>query len=692
MTAEGLDPLVPAASADAWPFRRSFVVWLPVWTLGVLLVLGWLARPDQVFDPAWVFTPLNLIFLTLVPIAAAALAITAYRQTGMVALLALGAGMLATGLGGGVLPAVLLYVRDTNATVTNHNASVLLATGCQFVAALAGVLALSLGPNRMRHVAVAYGLVTMVTAGVLGLYLAGVTPLFWDNGPTTLRQVIVFSAISLAVLSAALWWVASVRDPTIRFLHWYVPGLALLALGLAAIYFQSVVGGLVGWIGRIGQYSAAVYMLAAAWVEAEALSSLPGDSLGVSLMQASQPLRTLVESTSDAVIVVGPRGRIVYWNEAAHRLFGYTSAEAADCEATDRMLCPDEDAEARDILRRLLLGASRRTQPARRQLTLANRDGVEFQAEVTVFPNPTDRRLTICLVSDVSERVRARLELESRVLERTAELESLNDELERALAAKDEFLGLVSHELKTPITAIITAGSMLRRRLADADDAFLVEDLMAESARLAGIIDNLLALARLESGRQPEHEPLLLDRVLLQAVKSVGRQFPDRSVEIVAPSEVVVEANDDQLAMVASNYLVNALKYSPPGSAVEARITTDERCAIVEILDRGIGIEGEDLVALYEPFYRGAGSSQTQGMGIGLAVCRRIVESLGGSVSARPRPDGGSIFSFTLPLVRLEPEEGRPDGAEAAAEVVAAAGASETEGGPGGAEPEAGRA
>ena len=665
------DGLVIAATAEPWSHRRSFVVWLPVWTLSVLLAVGWLVQPNHVFDPGWLFAPLNFVFLTLVPIAAAALAVPVYRRTGTVAMLALGAGMLVTGVGGGVLPAAVLYVRDNNASVTIHNTAAVVAAACQFIAALSGVLALSLGSNRIRHVVVVYGLAAIVMTIGIGVYTADAAPSFWDDGPTTGRQVVLFTAIALAVLSAAMWWQTSVRDPTVRFLHWYVPGLALLALGLSAIFNQTVVGGLVGWIGRIGQYAAALYMLVAVMVETQALQSRPGRSLGVSLMQASMPLQPLVESTSDAVFVVSRRGRVVYWNEAAHRLFGYDSGQALDREAVDLLLSHSAEPRQRDELGRLLQAAMHTVRPIRRQMILANRDGDEFQAEVSVFPNPSDRRMAICLVSDVSERVRARLELERRVLERTSELEALNDALERANDAKDEFLGLVSHELKTPITSIITAGSMLKRRLAETEGEFLADDLLAEAARLAGIIDNLLALARLDSGRALDHEPVLLDHVLTEAVRGVGRQFPERRVAVNAQAGVVVDASTDQLGMVFRNYMANALKYSPEGSEVEARVSAADGRALVEILDRGIGIEGEDPLELYEPFYRGSGTGRTAGMGIGLTVCLRIVESLGGSVGARPRPDGGSIFSFTLPLVRVEPDEVRRDGMDAAGPVRA---------------------
>jgi signal transduction histidine kinase len=288
---------------------------------------------------------------------------------------------------------------------------------------------------------------------------------------------------------------------------------------------------------------------------------------------------------------------------------------------------------------------------------LGDRSGRRFPAEITVFAGPDDPRHVVCLIDDVSERVRTREELERRVRERTAELEVLNADLARANAAKDEFLGLVSHELKTPITTILAASLVLERRAAVTDRDALLEDLVAEATRLAGIVDNLLALARLDAGRQPEREPVALDRLLPAAIATVEREFPERVIRVTAEPGVIVEANEPQLIMVVRNYLSNALKYSPPDRPVEVVLRKDTAHAFVAVVDSGIGIDDDHAAVLFEPFYRMPAASGIAGMGIGLAVCRRIVESLGGRVHAASRPnEPGSVFTFVLPLADHDPD------------------------------------
>ncbi len=284
-----------------------FLTRLPVVVLAFLLVVGAVVNPAVSFDPPWLLPPLSFVFLTVIPLVGAAVAIDAYRRTGVGAVLGVGAGMLAIGLGGGLLPAILLFTSGQNATVTLHNVAALLSGLCNFVAAVAGILGASLGRRRTLHVVMAYGLVAASVLATFGLEFRGLTPPFWtEHGASGVRQGVLGAATILFGLAAFAWWQTDVRDRRIPFLTWYVPGLALFALGLAGVYAQTVVGGLVGWIGRTGQYAGMTAMLVAVALQASRRRG-GGDarSLGVALLQAALPFRSLVESTSDAVVAVG---------------------------------------------------------------------------------------------------------------------------------------------------------------------------------------------------------------------------------------------------------------------------------------------------------------------------------------------------------------------------------------------------
>jgi signal transduction histidine kinase len=237
----------------------------------------------------------------------------------------------------------------------------------------------------------------------------------------------------------------------------------------------------------------------------------------------------------------------------------------------------------------------------------------------------------------------------------------LFEELARASAVKDEFLGLISHELKTPMTTILGNALLLRRIRDEAARDRLLDDLEADAERMAGIVDNLLSLARFEVVQRHLLEPTALHAVVRRCVADIARAHPDREITAEADGRPVVEANAEQLEMVIRNLVGNALKYSPPGSPVRVEVRGSDDRATVLVLDRGPGIDDDDADQLFDAFFRsGTTDGRVEGLGIGLAVCRRIVESLGGGVSAARRAGGGSIFSVWLPIMPVE-DVGRED-------------------------------
>jgi two-component system sensor histidine kinase KdpD len=234
-----------------------------------------------------------------------------------------------------------------------------------------------------------------------------------------------------------------------------------------------------------------------------------------------------------------------------------------------------------------------------------------------------------------------------------------------ALAAsnqvKDEFLGLVSHELRTPVTTIFGNAHLLRGRaglLATEEAEAMLTDIADESNRLLSIIENLLLLTRLSAGSPPELEPQLLAHITRNAVDGYRQHHQNRTITLtVEAGPMVVEADRGHLEMLLDNLLTNANKYSPLSTEIEVVVGSDDHEATVTVLDRGIGIGDADESQLFTAFYRtDAAKMRTNGLGIGLAVCQRIVNSLGGRIWARPRDGGGTEAGFALPLAIVSPD------------------------------------
>ena len=253
--------------------------------------------------------------------------------------------------------------------------------------------------------------------------------------------------------------------------------------------------------------------------------------------------------------------------------------------------------------------------------------------------------------------------------ERAAELQALNDELqtvqlererlaEEALRAAvlervDEqraaLLRSVSHDLRTPLAAIRAVVSDL---LSDApyDDATR-NDLLGlvgdEAERLDRLVANLLSLSRIEAGAlRPDRQEVAVDELVADTVKRLGRLLNQHRVQTELPPLPLIEGDYTQLSQVLSNLLENAARHAPQHSTI--RIGGRERNGFVEVWvdDEGRGVLPYERQRIFEPFRRGEGSSSS---GIGLAICKAIVEAHGGGMAVDGSPRGGARFTFTLP-------------------------------------------
>ncbi len=220
---------------------------------------------------------------------------------------------------------------------------------------------------------------------------------------------------------------------------------------------------------------------------------------------------------------------------------------------------------------------------------------------------------------------------------------------------KDEFLGMVSHELRTPVTVVLGNANVLRRNwptLAPADRATALADVEAEAQRMQGVVTNMLRLARPEQRLPAELEPILLGRLVAEAVQRHEARFPESRVLVREADRVApVLGNDDYLIQVLENLLSNAVKYGAPNEAIEVVLSADATRARVEVMDRGPGIKGARKRHIFEPFVRLPGpGSDRDGLGLGLPICRMLMKAQDGDITVADRPGGGSIFSIVIPL------------------------------------------
>jgi K+-sensing histidine kinase KdpD len=258
------------------------------------------------------------------------------------------------------------------------------------------------------------------------------------------------------------------------------------------------------------------------------------------------------------------------------------------------------------------------------------------------------------------ERDRALVESaeRSRALEEAAvareEVERVNAMERRASELRDAFNSLISHELRTPITAIYGGAKLLASRERDLDEKTrreLIDDLEAEADRLYRLVEDLLILAKSERGTVDRlNQPLLLSRIVARVVRSEHERWPGAKFDVQADSTVSTTRGDETyVEQVLRNLLSNAAKYSPTGSTIHVIVDETAEGVRVRVIDEGPGFEAEEATKLFELYYRSPSTAGTvSGAGIGLYVCRVLVEAMGGRIWATPRPEGGAEFGFVL--------------------------------------------
>jgi two-component system CheB/CheR fusion protein len=351
-------------------------------------------------------------------------------------------------------------------------------------------------------------------------------------------------------------------------------------------------------------------------------------------LQASEArFHAIVDRSADGVVVVGTDGAILFVNPGAVALLG-RPAEQLVGEVFGVPIVPGEVTEI-DLLQQK--GRPR---------------SAEMRVTATEWQN---KPAYLATLRDVTERKRR------------------EEKTKQAVRRRDLFLAALSHELRNPLGAIVSASHVLRRAPdsgAAGDRAREVID--TQSRLMKRLLDDLLDVARISCGKiELRPEPLDMRDVLHTAagtVRSGARKKGLRlQVNIDEDEELPVKADPTRLQQIIVNLLTNAVRYNKPGGYVRLSAHRDGKRAVVRVLDNGAGIPAEKLATVFEPFQQGEmGLDRTEsGLGIGLALVRSLVALHGGSVEAHSDgPDRGAEFVVRLPLSKTVPAEPEEDEAD----------------------------
>jgi two-component system OmpR family sensor kinase len=259
---------------------------------------------------------------------------------------------------------------------------------------------------------------------------------------------------------------------------------------------------------------------------------------------------------------------------------------------------------------------------------------------------------------DLSQRVEPS-EARTEVGQLGLALNTMLGEIEAAFREREatehrlrQFLADASHELRTPLTSIQGFAELYRLGgdQEHVDQPTIFRRIEEESARMKGLVEDLLLLARLDQTRPAQRVPVDLAVLAADACSDAVAAAPDRPVSLVAPDPVVVLGDGDHLRQAIGNLVANALRHTPAGTPLEVSTTLEGGAAVVRVRDHGPGLDADALEHAFDRFWQADSARVGKGAGLGLAIVAGIALEHGGTASAVNAPDGGAVFTLHLPM------------------------------------------
>ncbi len=391
------------------------------------------------------------------------------------------------------------------------------------------------------------------------------------------------------------------------------------------------------------------------------------------LRSSENQFRSVTESANDAIIIADPHGRILRWNQAAERCFGYSEEEAlGQCVA---MLIPDRLRAAHEAgLASLRAGGVPRLIDRTLEVRGLRKDGSEIPLEISLSTWCSDDG-TFCsgILRDISERQRAELELQRA-----------KDAAEAGNRAKGDFLANMSHEIRTPMNAVIGMTGVLLDTPLDEQQREFVETIRTSGNHLLTVINEILDLSKIEAGHfELETSRFDVRRCVEEAIDLLAPRAAEKQLalrhRIAEGVPPAISSDAGRLRQVLVNLIDNAVKFTDSGSVevavAEARVVSPAegdraRCELhFSVRDTGFGIREGQVDRLFEPFTQADASVSRRfgGTGLGLTISKRLCERLGGRIWVESEVGRGSTFHFTI----VARAEAMPDAVAAAPTPVA---------------------
>ncbi|MFC2060523.1 ATP-binding protein [Chloroflexota bacterium] len=372
-----------------------------------------------------------------------------------------------------------------------------------------------------------------------------------------------------------------------------------------------------------------------------------------SLVESQKMLHFTLESIAEGITVTDLKGNITQMNEAAVCMHGYTNKDELIDKSALKLIAEKDHARAMESIRKTLKSGYSGTI----EYTFLRKDGSEFSAELNaaVIKDASGKpKGFVSTTRDITERKRLFEQLQELYESEKKQREELKAEQE----ARGQFLHVLTHELKTPLTPLFASAEILKDLYATQADSIelrLANSILNGTQTLISRLDDLLDLARFSVGSFTIQAKIMDFRVLLKTTVASFQPQADikrQSFHIDLPRNLPkIMGDNSRLEQVILNLLSNASKFSPEGSCITVKARVKRGELFVQVIDQGIGLSPEEQERIFKPYHRVEQDRQHfSGLGLGLSIARQIVEAHGGKIYVESQFGKGSTFSFSLPL------------------------------------------
>jgi PAS domain S-box-containing protein len=377
------------------------------------------------------------------------------------------------------------------------------------------------------------------------------------------------------------------------------------------------------------------------------------------LRHSEKLTRLILENSYDAFWAIDSAGELIGWNKQAENTFGYSREEVLGKRLEDAIVLPRFLESHLKIMDEMLKTGHSRILNRRIEVLLRRKDDTDVPVELVVFPVQVGELTTYCTFAhDITERRqieertrRLNEELEQRVQERTSALQVSNAQLQ-------QFAKIASHDLQEPLRSVEGYANLLEKRYRgklDSDGDEFIDFIQEGIKRMLELIQSVLRHSSIESSDVKQMSVVDMRKVLKEVLENLRVAIEETQSTVLVGDLPNVQANRTEMVQLFQNLIGNAIKYHGKEAPI-IKVSCEENVheLVFSVEDNGIGIESKYADKIFDMFARLHGKTQFKGTGIGLAICKKIVETHCGRIWIQSEPGKGSIFIFTLPKVAVE--------------------------------------